>query len=112
MAGGYDRFPTVRVPGHEVLLGYDALVGALERRVGALGRSGADRVVLACDSYPGVRDDEVLGALGSLRPEVLIDTRDLFPEPDELTRRTLRLSVERIEAGLAGDSAGDQGRNG
>ncbi|WP_072374985.1 class I mannose-6-phosphate isomerase [Thermophilibacter mediterraneus] len=87
MAGGYDRFPTVRVPGHEVLLGYDALVGALERRVGALGRSGADRVVLACDSYPGVRDDEVLGALGSLRPEVLIDTRDLFPEPDELTRR-------------------------
>ena len=27
---------------------------------------------------------------------------------DELTRRTLRLSVERIEAGLAGD----QGRNG
>ena len=31
---------------------------------------------------------------------------------DELTRRTLRLSVERIEAGLAGDSAGDQGRNG
>lgn len=87
MAGGYDRFPTVRVSGHEVLLGYDALVGALERRVDALGRSGADRVVLACDSYPGVRDDEVLGALGSLRPEVLIDTRDLFPEPDELTRR-------------------------
>ena len=31
---------------------------------------------------------------------------------DELTRRTLRLSVERIEAGLAGDSAADQGRNG
>ena len=31
---------------------------------------------------------------------------------DELTRRTLRLSVERIQAGLAGDSAGDQGRNG
>ena len=31
---------------------------------------------------------------------------------DELTRRTLRLSVERIEAGLAGDSAGHQGRNG
>ncbi len=87
MAGGYDRFPTVRVSGHEVLLGYDALVGALERRVDALGRSGADRVVLACDSYPGVRDDEVLGALGSLRPEVLIDTRDLFPEPDELTLR-------------------------
>ena len=31
---------------------------------------------------------------------------------DELTRRTLRLSVERIEAGLAGDSAGETGRNG
>jgi carbon-monoxide dehydrogenase medium subunit len=29
---------------------------------------------------------------------------------DELTRRTLRLSVERIQAGIAGDQAGDQGR--
>jgi carbon-monoxide dehydrogenase medium subunit len=31
---------------------------------------------------------------------------------DELTRRTLRTSVERIRAGLEGDRAGDQGRNG
>src|SRR5262245_34979009 len=29
---------------------------------------------------------------------------------DELTRRTLRLSVERIQAGIAGDQASDQGR--
>ena len=87
MAGRYDRFPTLRVPGHEVLLGYEALVGALARRVGALRLSGADRVVVACDSYPGVRDDEVLEALARLRPEVLVDTRELFPEPDELTRR-------------------------
>ncbi len=31
---------------------------------------------------------------------------------DELTRRTLRTSVERIQAGEAGDRAGDQGRDG
>jgi carbon-monoxide dehydrogenase medium subunit len=31
---------------------------------------------------------------------------------DELTRRTLRTSVERIRAGVAGDSAGDQGVEG
>ena len=37
--------------------------------------------------YPGVRDDELLGALGGLRPDVLLDTRKLFPEPAELTRR-------------------------
>ena len=30
---------------------------------------------------------------------------------DELTRRTLRTSVERIQAGVAGDQAGDPGRN-
>jgi aerobic carbon-monoxide dehydrogenase medium subunit len=30
---------------------------------------------------------------------------------DELTRRTLRLAVSRLEAGLAGDHAGDQGRD-
>jgi carbon-monoxide dehydrogenase medium subunit len=30
---------------------------------------------------------------------------------DELTRRTLRTSVERIQAGVVGDQAGDPGRN-
>ena len=87
MTSGYDRFPTVRVPGHKVLLGYDALTRELEDRVEALRSTGAGRVVLTCETYPGVRDDEVLGALGSLCPSALLDTRALFPEPSELTRR-------------------------
>lgn len=87
MTSGYDRFPTVRVPGHKVLLGYDALTRELEVRAEALRSTGAGRVVLTCETYPGVRDDEVLGALGSLCPSALLDTRALFPEPSELTRR-------------------------
>ena len=87
MTSGYDRFPTVRVPGHKVLLGYDALTRELEDRAKALRSTGAGRVVLTCETYPGVRDDEVLGALGSLCPSALLDTRALFPEPSELTRR-------------------------
>ena len=87
MTSGYDRFPTVRVPGHKVLLGYDALTRELEDRAEALRSTGAGRVVLTCETYPGVRDDEVLGALGSLCPSALLDTRALFPEPSELTRR-------------------------
>ena len=87
MTSGYDRFPTVRVPGHKVLLGYDALTRELEDRVEALRSTGAGRVVLTCETYPGVRDDEVLGALGSLCPSALLDTRALFPESSELTRR-------------------------
>ena len=87
MTSGYDRFPSVRVPGHKVLLGYDALTRELEDRAEALRSTGAGRVVLTCETYPGVRDDEVLGALGSLCPSALLDTRALFPEPSELTRR-------------------------
>ena len=87
MTSGYDRFPAVRVPGHKVLLGYDALTRELEDRAEALRSTGAGRVVLTCETYPGVRDDEVLGALGSLCPSALLDTRALFPEPSELTRR-------------------------
>ena len=87
MTSGYERFPTVRVPGHKVLLGYDALTRELEDRAEALRSTGAGRVVLTCETYPGVRDDEVLGALGSLCPSALLDTRALFPEPSELTRR-------------------------
>ena len=87
MTSGYDRFPTVRVPGHKVLLGYDALTRELEDRAEVLRSTGAGRVVLTCETYPGVRDDEVLGALGSLCPSALLDTRALFPEPSELTRR-------------------------
>ena len=77
----------MRVPGHKVLLGYDALTRELEDRAEALRSTGAGRVVLTCETYPGVRDDEVLGALGSLCPSALLDTRALFPEPSELTRR-------------------------
>lgn len=85
--GSYDRFPTVPVPGHEVLLGHGALLTALTRRVGELRAAGPSRVVVSCECYPGVREDELLGALGELRPDVLLATRELFPEPAELTRR-------------------------
>ena len=85
--GSYDRFPTVPVPGHEALLGYGALLAALARRVDELRAAGPSRVVLTCECYPGVREDELLGALRELRPDVLLATRELFPAPAELTRR-------------------------
>ncbi len=85
--GSYDRFPTVPVPGHEVLLGYGALLAALARHVDELRAAGPSRVVVSCECYPGVREDELLDALRDLRPDVLLATRELFPEPAELTRR-------------------------
>ena len=85
--GSYDRFPTVPVPGHEVLLGYGALLAALARHVDELRAAGPSRVVVSCECYPGVREDELLDALRDLRPDVLLATRGLFPEPAELTRR-------------------------
>lgn len=86
MPSTYDARPTIRARGR-VLVGYGELVGAISRRAAALRDAGRPRVVVTCETYPGVRDDEVLGQLGSLRPDVLVDTRELFPEPAELTRR-------------------------
>lgn len=87
MESAYERFPKIEVPGHVALVGYEALVGELTRRVHELGRAGMARVVVTCDAYPGVRDDEVLSCLACLAADLVIDMRDIFPKADELTGR-------------------------
>lgn len=83
----YDRHPTIRVSGHRAIVGYDDLLAELSARVERVRAQNGGRCVLVCDSYPGVRDDEVISQMARLRPDVVVDTRALFPEPAELTRR-------------------------
>lgn len=83
----YDRHPTIRVPGHRAIVGYDDLLVELSARVERVRSRNGGRCVLVCDSYPGIRDDEVISQMSRLHPDVMVDTRTLFPEPAELTRR-------------------------
>lgn len=84
----YDLTPRISVPRHSAIVGYEGVIRALEDLVGrARARRAGRRVVVTCDAYPGVDDNEVLAALSGLRPDVLVDTRDLFPPEPELTRR-------------------------
>ena len=46
----YDRHPTVRVPGHRAIVGYDALLAELSARVGEVRAQNGGSCVLVCDS--------------------------------------------------------------
>jgi mannose-6-phosphate isomerase class I len=75
----YDRFPCVRIPGaSNAWKNWPAIFQSLGNRL-----QGRPRAVLVVDTYPGVADAEVLGALRTaLKPALTINTLDLKkPEP-------------------------------
>ncbi len=90
----YDKFPVVDVPGtFAVLEGWPAILAELGERL-----NGISRPVLVVDTYPGVNDAEVLGALeAALRPALVIRTVDLKkPEPELLALIGRNLTDDRI----------------
>ncbi len=77
----YDRFPTTSIIGYDeraVITGW----GDIRAQVAKLL---TDARVVAIEAYPGVDDDAVIAELAQLKPALLVDTRDLFPEPAALT---------------------------
>lgn len=79
----YDRFPAVKVHNISGTLqqDYDDILAVLKSRI------TRPDFILAADTYPGVRDEEILPQLRKLNPDLLISMEDLFPSPDELTSR-------------------------
>ena len=86
----YDRFPAVRVslPGEPVHIGWDAILGALRRRI------SPGRHVLVCELYPGADAEEALTHLNALAPARMVDTRALLLTPNRLFERLYRWQGE------------------
>ena len=78
----YVKFPTLKVEGateKDVWVGYEAIVEELKQYEGK---------TIVVDTYPGVRDTEILHALQQgLKPNTIVTSIDCFYEKDELTRR-------------------------
>ena len=78
----YVKFPTLKVDGateKDVWVGYEAIVEELKQYQGK---------TIVVDTYPGVRDQEILRALQQgLQPTTILTSIDCFYEQDELTRR-------------------------
>jgi mannose-6-phosphate isomerase class I len=86
----YEKFPVVSVSDHAdaCAVGWDAIAARLREAVATPER---DHFVLAVECYPGVFEDEIVGALTDrLRPAAVLRTRDamLWPQRiDELVAR-------------------------
>ena len=64
----YDRFPAVKVQNISGTLqqGYDDILAVLKSHI------NRPDFILAADTYPGVRDEEILPQLRKLNPDLLI----------------------------------------
>lgn len=77
----YDKAPVTKIEGYDRCAdaGWDSICARL-RATGAR--------VITVDCYPGVNDEEVLGALtAGLQPALVLRSEEMFPDGDELTRR-------------------------
>lgn len=97
MASTYDKQPAVAIPAEHFNLwkSYDAIFQELESR---LGQTSSPHPVLTVDTYPGVHDDEILGALRVRFPESeIVQTIELKLAEDTLLPRFERnLTDDRI----------------
>ena len=76
----FEKFPRVDVPGdHPCARGWPAVITAL-----AAALPAGPRRVLAVETYPGVRDAELLGALQGLQPDLLVDAARALADPATL----------------------------
>lgn len=77
----YDKYPTTRIVGFD-----DCATEGWEAVCARLRASGARVVTVDC--YPGVYDEELLPALvDGLKPSLVVESKDMFYDGDELTRR-------------------------
>lgn len=89
----YNKYPETTIHGYD-----GHACSGWERIVPVIGDAMAGKRVLAVDCYPGVDDDEVLQKLKEgLRPQLVIDTKDMFYDGQTLTElMRLHLTDDRV----------------
>ncbi len=87
----YDRFPHLDIDAGEVVCGYDAIIQVIR---GAISHRP---FVLAVETYPGVRDEEVVPELERLSADCFVNMRDLYlPDKDMSKRMAPWLTDDRV----------------
>lgn len=91
MGIAYERRPWLAVDDERAICGYDAIV----REIGSGICDGP--FVLAVETYPGVRDDEVIPALEGLGADCFVNMTDVYlPEEDMTERMAPWLTDDRV----------------
>ncbi len=80
----YDRFPHINCSDGRVTRGYDNIISKLQSRI-----TPDARFVLIAETYPGVRDEEILPQLKRLNPSLVIETKDLYLPDAEMTEKMM-----------------------
>ncbi|MEI8096335.1 MAG: class I mannose-6-phosphate isomerase [Spirochaetales bacterium] len=113
--GNYDKFPRVELPdlADQAWAGWPAVGSEIARRAQKLlvggQTSAAGRVVVCVDTYPGVRDAELLVALAqALQPRLLIDAARASKSPAEVSAMVDReLTTDRVFGLLSRRTVGE-----
>ena len=77
----YDRFPHITVSDEEPVRGYEAILSTLADQL------KGERPVLIAETYPGVKDGEIIPQLMKLNPSCFINMLELYADEAEMTRR-------------------------
>ncbi len=77
----YDREPEIAVNGYDGFAweGYNDILREIKSRI------NKDKFIITVDTYPGVKDAEVLNALAGLNPDYVIKSEDVFYDGEKLT---------------------------
>lgn len=78
--GNYEKFPKTKVKGYQntAILGYDVILEELAKE---------NIHVLVVDTYPGVKEEEVLFQFKRLQPALVINMKHIFKEEERLTEQ-------------------------
>ena len=82
----YDKYPATLIENGYILTGWDEILAVLAQ----------EEKVLAVDFYTGVLEDEVIGQLKTLQPDLLIDTRQLMKPEREILEMTSRFMTDDV----------------
>ncbi len=80
----YDRFPHIQCGSTPPVCGYENILAQLRTHT-----KTSSRFVLTAETYPGVRDEEILPQLLKLNPTLVIKTKDLYLPDEEMTDKMM-----------------------
>lgn len=88
MNSNYDKFPTVKINGHdsECWAGWGAIFEKIKGEITSLGKP---KTVIVVETYPGVNDEEITSALkNGLQPHAFFHAKDAFLSEAEIDSLT------------------------